>query len=55
MRNGDWKLLVNADGTRAEMYDLATDRTERTNLIAEKPDIASRLIEVALAWRKSLP
>jgi arylsulfatase A-like enzyme len=26
VRDGDWKLLVNADGTGAELYDLAADR-----------------------------
>ena len=55
VRDGHWKLLVNADGSGAELYDLATDRNESRNLIAEKPDMAKRLMESALAWRKSLP
>ncbi len=55
IRDGDWKLLVNADGSGAELYDLATDRTESHNLAAEKPDITKRLTDAALAWRKSLP
>jgi arylsulfatase A-like enzyme len=55
IRDGDWKLLINADGTGAELYDLATDRNETHNLAAEKPDIANRLTDAALAWRKSLP
>ena len=55
IRDGDWKVLVNADGTSPELYDLATDRNEAKNLAAEKPEIARRLSEAALAWRKSLP
>lgn len=55
VREGDWKLLVNADGAGAELYNLATDRTESKNLAAEQPDVAKRLTAAALAWRRSLP
>ncbi|HTN76846.1 MAG TPA: sulfatase-like hydrolase/transferase [Pirellulaceae bacterium] len=55
IRDGDWKLLVNADGTGAELYDLANDRNEAHDLVAEHPDIAKRLTESALQWRRSLP
>jgi arylsulfatase A-like enzyme len=55
IRDGDWKLLVNADGTGAELYDLATDRNETHNLAAEKTDVAKRLTDAVLAWRQSLP
>jgi arylsulfatase A-like enzyme len=55
IRDGDWKLLINADGTGAELYDLATDPKEIRDLRADRPDIAKRLTEQALRWRKSLP
>jgi arylsulfatase A-like enzyme len=55
VRDGDWKLLVNADGTGTELYDLAADHKETRNLAADKPDVAKRLTDKALAWRKSLP
>jgi arylsulfatase A-like enzyme len=55
MRDGNWKLLVNADGTRRELYDLAADPQETKNLAAARPRIAERLSKQALAWRKSLP
>ena len=55
VRDGDWKLLVNADGSRAELYDLAADPKEAKNLAASKPDVAKRLTDAALKWRKSLP
>jgi arylsulfatase A-like enzyme len=55
VRDGDWKLLVNADGTGAELYDLAADPKEAKNLAGDKPEVAKRLTEAALAWRKSLP
>ena len=55
MRDDKWKLLVNADGTGAELYDLASDPNEAKNLAAEKSDVATRLSHAAVAWRKSLP
>jgi arylsulfatase A-like enzyme len=35
VRDGDWKLLVNADGSDAQLYDLASDPKEKSN-VAEK-------------------
>jgi len=55
VREGDWKLLVNADGSAQELYNLSADSRETNNLSAAKPDVAKRLAEQALAWRKSLP
>jgi arylsulfatase A-like enzyme len=55
VRDGHWKLLVNADGTGAELYDLAADPKETKNRAADKPEVAARLKAAALAWRKSVP
>ena len=55
VREGPWKLLVNADGSGAELYDVLTDRAEAHDLSAEKPDLAKRLAAAALEWRKALP
>jgi len=55
VRDGQWKLLVNADGTGAELYDLAADPKETANLATRHPEIARRLTEQALRWRKALP
>jgi arylsulfatase A-like enzyme len=55
VRDGDWKLLVNDDGSRAELYNLAQDRNETTNVAAQNADVAQRLTTQALQWRKSLP
>jgi arylsulfatase A-like enzyme len=55
VRDGDWKLLVNADGTGAELYDLAADRDETKNVAADHPDITKRLTDAALRWRKAMP
>jgi len=55
IREGNWKLLLNADASRIELYDLSADRSEATNLASQNPEIATRLKEAALSWRKSLP
>jgi arylsulfatase A-like enzyme len=55
VRDGDWKLLVNADGTGAELYDLAADPNEMRNLARMRPEVTRRLKDLAVAWRQSLP
>jgi arylsulfatase A-like enzyme len=55
VRDGNWKLLVNADGTGVELYNLASDRDETNNVAAKEGDVVKRLSSEALDWRKSLP
>ena len=55
VRDGKWKLLINADGTGAELYDLEADRNEKVNVVDKNPQMAKRLIDAALQWRKALP
>jgi arylsulfatase A-like enzyme len=55
IRSGPWKLLVNDDGSRMELYDLARGGAEDRNLAAAQPEIARRLSQRVLEWRRSLP
>lgn len=55
MREGHWKLLLNADGTGTELYDLAADPNETKNLASAHPSVAASMKEAALKWRASLP
>jgi arylsulfatase A-like enzyme len=55
VRDGNWKLLVNADGTGAQLYDLTADPKETTDLAAQQPEITRRLSGQVLNWRKALP
>ncbi|MDA2938026.1 sulfatase-like hydrolase/transferase [Acidobacteria bacterium AH-259-A15] len=55
IREGRWKLLINDDGSRLELYDFDTGANERGNLADRHPEVAKRLSEKLLAWRSSLP
>ena len=55
VRDGKWKLLVNADGSGEELYDLDADSNETSNVAAQNPEPVKRLRSAVLSWRKSLP
>lgn len=55
VRDGWWKLLVNADGSALELYDLRTDPRETSNVADSHPDLSATLRDQALAWRAALP
>jgi len=55
IREAEWKLLINADGSGAELFNVVADPMEEQNLVAQKPDIGKRLSEMVLKWKKSLP
>lgn len=55
VREGRWKYLVQADGSRGELYDLQRNPGERVERSAEEPDLVARLRRLALDWRASLP
>jgi len=50
IRRGDWKLLTNSVGDRTELYDLATDANETTDVSAQNPQVAHRLRKAVLEW-----
>ncbi len=55
MRDGKWKLLINADGTDVQLYDLNADRNETKNVAEANLEVTKKMSEAALQWRKSLP
>ncbi|MDR2149172.1 MAG: sulfatase-like hydrolase/transferase [Tannerella sp.] len=55
IREGDFKLLMNADGSAAALYNLSDDPGETTPLNNSLPDKTKELSEKALTWRQSLP
>ena len=55
VREGDWKLLCEYDGSEAQLYDLAVDRGEKNNIAAKHPERVARLASLLLAWHQSMP
>lgn len=55
VRDGDWKLLMNTDGSGVELYDFSDGFDETRNLAEQRPGIASRLRESLLRWWQSIP
>lgn len=55
VREGDWKLLVNQDGTDTQFFNVTKDPNETQDVAAGHPADVARLRAAALNWRRSLP
>lgn len=55
IRDGQWKLLCEYDGSQPQLYDLDKDRAETTSLAAQHPEIVRRLTAAVRAWYQSAP
>jgi arylsulfatase len=51
VRAGKWKIVSKFPGDW-ELYDIAADRTESTNIIGKHPDVAKRLTAAYDNWTK---
>ncbi|NNC89065.1 MAG: sulfatase-like hydrolase/transferase [Akkermansiaceae bacterium] len=50
-----WKLVTNADTTHRELYDLAADPYEKTDLAAAQPEVVENLLTLLAEWKSTLP
>jgi arylsulfatase A-like enzyme len=55
IREGDWKLLMNYDGSEIMLFNLKNDINETTDIKDKHPDRTQELKNKVLAWRKALP
>jgi uncharacterized sulfatase len=55
VRDGDWKLLCEYDGTQPQLYDLKTDRGESSDIADKHPQVVERLVTAVCAWHQSMP
>lgn len=55
VREGEWKLLINQDGSDVMLYNLYNNQRENFDVSEEHPDITERLKQKALEWRATLP
>ena len=52
MREGDWKLIEHFDEGSAELFNLKTDLSEKTNLAKTEPQRLQAMQAKLAAWRK---
>ncbi len=55
VRDGRWKLLLNEELDRVELYDIEADWAEENNLAETFPEEAERLVALIHTWKQSLP
>ncbi|MBM3876773.1 MAG: N-acetylgalactosamine-6-sulfatase [Verrucomicrobia bacterium] len=55
IRDGDWKLLMNPDRSRVELFDIPRDPMQVNSLADKHPEVVARLSDKVLAWKKELP
>ena len=55
IRDGDWKLLLNPDRSRMELYHIPRDPMELRDLADRCPEVVDRLAARALDWASGLP
>ena len=55
VRDGNWKLVCDLDGSNAQLFDLSTDISEEHDLASERKPLVNRLKKAVLAWNATLP
>ena len=55
VRSGEWKLLMNSDGSDVELYNIVEDQNETKDLQSEEPKITQELKIKLKTWWESLP
>ena len=55
VRDGKWKLLVNKEEQKLELYDLEADWAEKEDVSAGHPEVVQQLSEKLEAWKATLP
>ena len=54
IRKGRWKLIMHHEDESFELYDLATDPGEQTDLAEQNPEVATSLRLSLMRWRESV-
>ena len=55
IREGNWKLLMNPDSSRIELYDIVNDPTELDNVANQNAGLVNKLSQKLLKWQATLP
>jgi hypothetical protein len=54
VRDGDWKLIEFYDTDRRELFNVAREAGDATNLAGEQPEQLARLAALLADWRKAV-
>lgn len=54
-RDGDWKLLMNPDRSRIELFEINRDPTQLNNVAEHHAEVVERLSKPLLDWQGKLP
>lgn len=55
VRDGEWKLMMTADGKRVELHRIPNDFAEAKDLSGQYPEVVARLVKMAQEWKSTLP
>ena len=55
IREGDWKLLLNPDRSRVELFNIPRDPMELNNRAEHDPERVAEMADRVLAWQDTLP
>ena len=55
VRIDEWKFMSNPEGRLEELYNLADDAGETTNLAGDRPDKVKSMKDMLLNWYHELP
>lgn len=55
IREGDFKLLIDINGSNAELYNIQDDENETTNLAEKYPELTNKLKKKAIKWYSAMP
>jgi uncharacterized sulfatase len=55
VREGNWKLLCEYDGSEPRLYRLDEDPSEKNNVADENANVVDRLKAAVLEWNESMP
>lgn len=50
IRSGQWKLLMEPDGTKKQLYNLEKDHRETINLVSKEPKLTAALTSKLYSW-----
>ena len=51
---GNWKLLMDLDGSDVQLYNLGSDISETTNLVKQEEPVVKEMSRELLEWRNTI-